>query len=128
MKLPLPANFATRLKNCLRWRFVVPIGAALIVAVTLWMRVGGNKLGQAAAFTTRKGPLNITVLEGGSVRAVESQEVKCEVRVGYQGIKILKIVDEGYEVTEDDIKTNKVLVELDSSDLQKQIVQQDSGA
>jgi hypothetical protein len=51
--------------------------------------------------------------------------VKCEVRVGYQGIKILKIVDEGYEVSEDDIRTNKVLVELDSSDLQKQIVQQD---
>ena len=59
------------------------------------------------------------------MRAVESQEVKCEVRVGYQGLKILKIVDEGYEVTEDDIKTNKVLVELDSSDLQKQITQQD---
>jgi multidrug resistance efflux pump len=93
--------------------------------VTLWLRTGGTKEGQAAVFTARKGPLNITVLEGGSVRAVESQEVKCEVKIGYQGIKILKIVDEGYEVTEDDIRTNKVLVELDSSDLQKQIVQQD---
>jgi multidrug resistance efflux pump len=109
----------------LRWRFVIPIGAALIVAVTLWLRAGGTKEGQAAVFTARKGPLNITVLEGGSVRAVESQEVKCEVKVGYQGIKILKIVDEGYEVTDDDIRTNKVLVELDASDLQKQIVQQD---
>src|SRR5258707_4026526 len=125
MKTPLPANMAARLKKGLRWRFVIPIGAALVVALTLWLRVGGAKEGQAAVFTTRKGPLNITVLEGGSVRAVESQEVKCEVRVGYQGIKILKIVDEGYEVTEDDIRTNKVLVELDSSDLQKQIVQQD---
>jgi hypothetical protein len=64
-------------------------------------------------------------MEGGSVRAVESQEVKCEVRVGYQGLKILKIVDEGYEVTSEDIRTNKVLVELDSSELKKQIVQQD---
>ena len=42
-----------------------------------------------------------------------------------RGIKILKIVEEGYEVTPEDIRTNKVLVELDSSDLQKQIVQQD---
>jgi HlyD family secretion protein len=125
MKTPLPTNFVARLKKGSRWRFVIPIGAALIVAVALWLRVGGAKEGQAAVFTTRKGPLNITVLEGGSVRAVESQEVKCEVKIGYQGIKILKIVDEGYEVTEEDIRTNKVLVELDSSDLQKQIVQQD---
>src|SRR5882757_8358694 len=125
MKTPLPANFVARFKKGLRWRFVIPIGAALVVALTLWLRVGGSKEGQAAVFTTRKGPLNITVLEGGSVRAVESQEVKCEVKIGYQGIKILKIVDEGYEVTEDDIRTNKVLVELDSSDFQKQIVQQD---
>src|SRR5260221_706909 len=69
--------------------------------------------------------LDITVLEGGSMQALESQEIKCEVRVGYQGTKILKIVDEGYLVSEDDVKTNKVLCELDSSDLQKQIVQQE---
>ena len=80
---------------------------------------------ESATFAARRGPLSITVLEGGSLRAVESQEIKCEVRVGYQGIKILKIVEEGYEVTPEDIRTNKVLVELDSSDLQKQIVQQD---
>src|SRR3954462_7303635 len=125
MKSPLPANFAARAKKFVRWRFAIPIGAALIVALIVWMKVGSSKEGSAAVFVARKGPLNITVLEGGSVRAVESQEVKCEVRVGYQGIKILKIVDEGYEVTDDDIRTNKVLVELDSSDLQKQITQQD---
>jgi hypothetical protein len=80
---------------------------------------------EIASFVVRKGPLDIKVMEGGSVRAVESQEVKCEVRVGYQGIKILKIVDEGYEVTSEDIRTNKVLVELDSSELKKQITQQE---
>src|SRR6185295_19737845 len=58
-------------------------------------------------------------------QALESQEIKCEVRVGYQGTKILRIVEEGYLVTDDDVKTNKVLVELDSSELQKQIVQQE---
>lgn len=125
MKNPLPPKIIGRLKGVLRWRFVIPIAAAIIVGLTLWLRLGGSKEAQAAMFRARKGPLNITVLEGGSIRAVESQEVKCEVRVGYQGIKILKIVDEGYEVTEEDIRTNKVLVELDSSDLQKQIVQQD---
>jgi len=125
MKSLLPANLGSRLRKLVRWRFAIPIGAAFIVAAVVWLRIGESKESQAAVFVARKGPLHITVLEGGSVRAVESQEVKCEVRVGYQGIKILKIVDEGYEVTDEDIRTNKVLVELDSSDLQKQIVQQD---
>jgi hypothetical protein len=100
---------------------VVLVAAALV----FWFRGGRHREADSATFTARRGPLNITVLEGGSIRAVDSQEIKCEVRVGYQGIKILKIVEEGYEVTPEDIRTNKVLVELDSSDLQKQIVQQD---
>jgi multidrug efflux pump subunit AcrA (membrane-fusion protein) len=101
--------------------------ALLVVAggIFLWLRGGAHRDGDAATFATRRGPLNITVLEGGSVQALESQEIKCEVRVGYQGLKILKIVEEGYEVTDDDIKTNKVLVELDSSKLRQNLVQQD---
>ncbi len=80
---------------------------------------------KAPTFAARRGPLEINVLEGGSLQALESQEVKCEVRVGYQGTKILQIVDEGYLVTEDDVKNGKVLVKLDSSDLEKQIAQQE---
>jgi len=99
--------------------------ALLAIGAVIWFRHAGPGDSQGATFTARRGPLNITVLEGGSIRAVESQEIKCEVRVGYQGLKILKIVEEGYEVSEEDVRTNKVLVELDSSDLQKQIVQED---
>ena len=119
-----PTEVLSRLKAWPAWRWIV---AVLILAIlgAVWWHNSGAKSGENATFTARRGPLNISVLEGGSIRAVDSQEVKCEVRVGYQGIKILKIVEEGYEVTEDDIRTNKVLVELDSSDLQKQIVQQD---
>ena len=91
----------------------------------LWWRTGAHSHTEAAVFVARRGPLRINILQGGSIRAVDSQEIKCEARVGYQGIKILKIVEEGYEVTDQDIRTNKVLIELDSSDLQKQIVQQD---
>ena len=61
-----------------------------------WTRSRDTVTGKAAAFAARRGPLDITVLEGGSIHAVESQEIKCEVRVGYQGTKILKIVEEGY--------------------------------
>lgn len=107
-----------------RWRL---IAALIVVAVggVLLFRGGGASTAKVPTFAARRGPLEITVLEGGSLQALESQEIKCEVRVGYQGTKILKIVEEGYLVTDDDVKTNKVLVELDGSDLQKQIVQQE---
>ena len=107
-----------------RWRLI----AAVVVMAALglwWWKGGGKSAGKAPTFAARRGPLEITVLEGGSLQALESQEIKCEVRVGYQGTKILKIVEEGYFVTEDDVKTNKVLVELDSSELQKQLLQQE---
>ena len=106
-----------------RWR----ISAVLLVLVgaVVWFKGGAKSGSTASTFTVRRGPLDISVLEGGSIQALESQEIKCEVRVGYQGTKILKIVEEGYQVTEEDVKTNKVLVELDSSDLQKQIIQEE---
>jgi HlyD family secretion protein len=107
-----------------RWRLVV---TGLVVAVFGWwaLKGGGKSSSPALTFAARRGPLEITVLEGGSLQALEAQEIKCEVRVGYQGTKILRIVEEGYLVTEEDVRTNKVLCELDSSDLQKQIVQQE---
>lgn len=107
-----------------RWRLIV-LAVVLGCAGLWWFKSAGKSAGAAATFAVRRGPLDITVLEGGSLQALESQEIKCEVRVGYQGTKILKIVEEGYFVTAEDVKTNKVLCELDSSDLQKQIVQQE---
>ncbi len=107
-----------------RWRLVVVLGL-VVVGAWWWCRGGSGTNARAASFTAKRGPMDISVLEGGSLSALESQEIKCEVRVGYQGTKILKIVDEGYLVTDDDVKTNKVLVELDASELEKQIVQQE---
>ncbi len=107
-----------------RWRQIT--AAAIIVLVGWWgLRHSGESGAKAPTFAARRGPLEINVLEGGSLQALESQEVKCEVRVGYQGTKILRIVEEGYLVTEADVTNNKVLVELDSSDLEKQIAQQE---
>jgi multidrug efflux pump subunit AcrA (membrane-fusion protein) len=121
--MPNQNNILTFIKKQPRWRIA---GAILILALGFYLlKSGGKSAGNGVTFTVRRGPLDITVLEGGSIQALESQEVKCEVRVGYQGTKILKIVEEGYQVTEDDVRTNKVLVELDSSELQKQITQQE---
>ncbi len=122
--MPLPNNFIAKLKRQPRGRLVALALAALAGGYFLF-RGGGPADGPAATFTARQGPLDITVLEGGGIQALESQEIKCEARVGYQGIKILKIVEEGYQVTDEDIRTNKVLVELDSSELEKLRVQQE---
>jgi HlyD family secretion protein len=119
-----PGNLIAFIRRQPRWRLVAAV-AVVIVAGGLWLKSGGKSSASIPTFAVRRGPLDITVLEGGSLQALESQEIKCEVRVGNQGAKILKIVEEGYLVTEDDVKTNKVLCELDSSDLQKQIVQQE---
>lgn len=102
-------------------------GFALLVVALLGMvlRYSRPAVEPGAMFAARRGTLEINVLEGGSIQALESQEIKCEVRVGYQGAKILKIIEEGYLVTEEDVKNGKVLVELDSSDLEKQLLQQE---
>src|SRR5712671_7771849 len=109
--MPNSNKLLTFIRRQPRWRIA---GVILIVALAgLWFRGGGKTASNGATFTARRGPLDISVLDGGSVQALESQEIKCEVRVGYNGTKILKIVEEGYLVTDDDVKTNKVLVELD---------------
>jgi HlyD family secretion protein len=111
------------LKRQPRWRLIVVVLA--IGGAVFWLARRTSSTPEAATFVARRGPLEITVLEGGSMQAVDSQEIKCEVRVGYQGTKILKIVEEGYQITDEDVKAGKVLVELDSSELQKQLVQQE---
>src|SRR5450759_714380 len=108
-----------------RWRQIVAVAVIALIGWWWWWHGGGGSAAKMPTLPARRGPLEINVLEGGSLQALESQEVKCEVRVGYQGTKILKIVEEGYLVSEDDVKNGKVLVELDSSDLEKQIAQQE---
>ncbi|MGC9036335.1 MAG: hypothetical protein ACP5K7_10970, partial [Verrucomicrobiia bacterium] len=82
-------------------------------------------MGALATFEARRGDLDITVVEGGTVEALESQEIRCEVATGYQGTKILKIIEEGYFVTDEDVKNGLVLVELDSSDLRDKLLTQE---
>jgi len=117
----------SKLSNILKTRPRWWIGMALacVIALALWLGRGTKTRADMATFAARRGPLQISLLEGGTLQALDSQELKCEVRVGFQGAKILKIIDEGYQVTEEDVRTNKVLVELDSSELQKTLVQQE---
>lgn len=107
-----------------------PHAGKLLIAVVIVLAIfGATRLRKkqdsvGTVFVVRQGNLPIMVTEGGSVEALESQENRSEVK-GYQGTKILSIVEEGYLVTEEDVKKGKVLVELDSSEIKQKIVTQD---
>lgn len=93
---------------------------ALLLVGAVWLLFGRGDTQTYATFEVRQGPLDIKVLEGGNVEALEAQEIKSRVK-GWEGVKILYIVDEGYFVTEDDIKNKKKLVELDATSLREKL-------
>jgi len=103
------------------WLKIAAVVAVLGMAYWLWPTRGDGGY-SGATFTAQRGPLEVTVLEGGTIEALESQEIKSEV----QGeTRILNIVEEGYFVTAEDVANGKVLVELDASRLLEQQTQQE---
>ncbi len=118
-----PGNSSRKRRPTLK-RFLLLLAVLGAVAATAWHRWGHTTPGSAstATFTVTRGPMEITVLEGGSVEARESRQIKCEVQ---GATKILKIVDEGYQVTQDDVDKGLVLIELDSKLLLDQQVNQE---
>ncbi len=77
-----------------------------------------------AVFEAQRGDLVIDVLEGGNIHALESLEIRNKVKIS-AGIKILSIIEEGYEVTKQDVDAGKVLVTLDSAPVEEQMVDHD---
>ena len=99
-------------KQGLKWKVLAAI--AIVAGLFFVLRSGDDVSANATTFAARQGNLDITVVEGGQIAALESQEIKCEVK---GQTKILTIVEEGYLVSEDDVKGDKVLVTLDNSDI-----------
>lgn len=78
----------------------------------------GDEAHQVPTFAVQRGPLEINVLQGGEIRALQNTEVKSEIEIP---TKILSLIPEGYLITEEDVKEGKVLIELDSTDLKTKI-------
>ena len=108
------ARFLTASK---RTQYAVAGGSA-VVLVTLLALLGSSVDGIAGGvtFEVRRGPLDITVLEGGALEALQSQEIRSEVK-GRDGVKILRIIEEGYRISQQDVDAGLVLVELDTAQL-----------
>ena len=69
-----------------------------------------------------RGDLTITVTESGQLQALEMEKIRSEVE---GSTRILSIVPEGIQITEEDVKAGKVLVQLDSSSLAEKLTQQE---
>lgn len=122
-KLSSLRNLVSRLRPSRR-RIVAVIVAALLLALllALYLRPAAKEDYTAAAYTVHKSDLVVSVLEGGSLAATNSQEIKCAVE---GQTSIISVVPDGYVITDEDVKAGKILLELDSSKLREQAIQQD---
>ncbi len=65
-------------------------------------------------YEVKKGDLTISVLENGTIKALEKVDIRSLVEGNNT---ILYLIEEGIRITEEDVKNGKVLVRLDSSTL-----------
>lgn len=103
-----------------RSKFGLVTLATVAVAVVVWFvnRNTGASASEVPLIPVQKGNLQINVLQGGEIRALQNYEVKSEIELP---TKILSLIPEGYRITEEDVKNGKVLIELDSADLKDRI-------
>lgn len=94
------------------------LAVVTLIASMLFFGRGEASVQDVPVFAVQKGPLQVDVLEGGEIRALENFEVKSEIEIP---TKIISLIPEGYLITEDDVKDGKVLVELDPSELKQKI-------
>lgn len=82
------------------------------------MRQGNTDMKEVPFIAVQKGNIQIDVLQGGEIRALQNYEVKSEIELS---TKILSLIPEGYQITSDDVKNGKILIELDSADIKDKI-------
>lgn len=109
-------------KTLTRFALLLLLIAAL-GGLGFYLRPGNkNAVPTGATFKAFRGPMEIAVLEGGSIEAKDSLQIQSEV----QGqTRILKLIEEGYQITQEDVDNGLILIELDSKDLlDKQLAQE----
>jgi multidrug resistance efflux pump len=97
-------------------QYAIAGGTMVILLVVFNLGDGNSDFETAITFEARRGDLEITVLEGGALEALQSQEIRSRIK-GREGVKILNIVEEGYQVSPEDVANGLVLVELDAAQL-----------
>jgi HlyD family secretion protein len=114
------SNLRSRLWPWARRRPFHAGGAALLLILALVFTVRAfvkTSAPQNNYFTTKKGSFLISIIEGGTLKAVHESTVRAELE---GSTRILSIVPEGTSVKKGDL-----LVELDSADLRDRVTAQD---
>ena len=97
------------------WLLVLTL-VLLVGGVAAWLtwKDAGQGASTVPTWKVTRGPLRITVTEGGSLQSLKSTTIASEVE---GETKIVSIVPEGSVVTPEDVTAGRILVELDASSL-----------
>ena len=109
------------------WVIFILIAAIVVISILYTTSRGGSDVGDEQTVTVRRGDLIVTVTESGSIRAKDSIQYKNRVerRRGSSDVTILTIVPPGTYITQKDVDSGMVLVELDSSSLKDQLQEEE---
>ncbi len=99
-------------KNRLFYLVLLIIAALLLFNRSMAQK---RKHGELVTFKVKRQNLLISVIEGGNLVALESQKIRNEVPGNRN---ILEVVDEGVLITEQDVNEGRILIKLDSKDLE----------
>lgn len=116
-----PAARRNRILKGWRWKAVLIAVVVLGGAALIRGNADGRQTATATANVMR-GHLPITVLVQGASEAIRSQDIRSQVK---GRTTIMSIVEEGYLVTQEDVDRGKILVELNDSELQNKLTQQE---
>lgn len=127
-KLHSPASVGQRPHKKKRpWIMILIVIAVLSVSGLLAQRMLSPKTDASAdggTIAAQRGNLMVTVTQSGSIRAHKSIQYKCQVERRGAEVTILTIVENGTYITQEDVDNEKLLVKLDSSQLEDQLLQE----
>jgi HlyD family secretion protein len=112
----------TKVAKLPRWVFILIVVAIVGIAgfvVRQRLVVAADDSSKSLAiFIAQRDDLVISVTENGSIKAINSTEIKSAVE---GRTTLINIVDEGTYITPEDVKNGKILAELDSSSIKEKL-------
>ncbi|HIJ67239.1 MAG TPA: HlyD family efflux transporter periplasmic adaptor subunit [Planctomycetes bacterium] len=123
--IKVPAAGGLLKKRRRMWVIVIAIGAvagATTLLLAMKVKSSGPAGKELSTFTVRRDNLVVKVTESGSIKALNTIEIKSQRE---RDAVVLSIVPEGAYITQEDVDNGKVLVELDKASLEEDLTQRE---